>query len=171
MTSSRCIQCKDSYYCSKICQLKDWNDGHKEECKKLKNGEKYEVFCHIKEAPKDKCNIYLCGTFRTIYDAQYYVTKKNHEFPFFQHFYTSLGDKSYRECIKKAVWQHGGMVEEEIEKFNLDTSLYNVRIEDNKSGLLNIRKGRYGKALSSWNNMLSSKEGSEYLKRMERQFK
>ena len=30
-----CSSCKQTYYCSKICQTNDWKKGHKESCKKL----------------------------------------------------------------------------------------------------------------------------------------
>lgn len=35
IASLRCSQCKEFWYCSKICQLAHWKDGHKLECKKI----------------------------------------------------------------------------------------------------------------------------------------
>ena len=155
-TLKRCKQCQTLYYCSKQCQLKDWNNGHKDECEKIKKGEKYHVFYHIVKAPLDKCNIYIYGTFSSFQSAKSYITKKNHEFPFFNHFVTQLGGESYRYNIKKAVYESSGMVEEEIKKFKLDDSLHNVRIQDNSLKSFGIDTMRYGMAATYWGNMTNS---------------
>ncbi len=35
VTLSKCSACKSRYYCSKGCQERDWNAGHKKKCKQI----------------------------------------------------------------------------------------------------------------------------------------
>ena len=39
-TECRCSKCKQKYYCSRSCQVVDWNARHKRECKKLRQLQK-----------------------------------------------------------------------------------------------------------------------------------
>jgi len=45
-----CSRCKAKYYCSEECHIRHWKDGHKKECKKLK--EKKKNFKKVKKSRK-----------------------------------------------------------------------------------------------------------------------
>ena len=54
-----CEKCKSAYYCSPECQKYDWENGHKENCKRMhklrkynKKGTKYSEIYELEDATK-----------------------------------------------------------------------------------------------------------------------